>query len=526
MVLNPAATGTSAMTESAAAASCQPPQAAPSMPSAMPATAGNVSSGSSREALAQQVLQQQMLLQKQGILPPNGLSAGAGWVPSNSMQQQQQAPVTPAVTPATAHAAQAAARAAGQPVSPGQVLAAAAANIAANCILQQAPTAGQTAARPSFGGTPNGIASSIAQMTLQSPAQMVLPEGPDNSSNTNSSGSGNDNSNGNSQPAAQHAWHARAEQQPAQQQQKPELPWQHLPANACNGVALVPGDSGLVLITGRMVTTGLIHASTPPKPASNMPGDYNGMNSSSAAAEHGLQQHHQHHHHGGLAGAGAGAGAADDGAAGPVLPPSSTPGLLAARPQSSAAGHVGTAAQFAPGLATAGFGAPTWNSCSPAAAGPVFGLGVAGAAAFPAGQQAAAARRMSAPQIYNGSMPIAPAAAPAFPGAAVFAAAQQPLATFNNMPGPEALWGSRAHTVSGSFPSAGATAAPVVFAADGSNGNAATACAGGGFALPGFGFDPACVDDELHSQQLQDLMQSSALMRNPPGDIFGSFVCE
>jgi hypothetical protein len=53
------------------------------------------------------------------------------------------------------------------------------------------------------------------------------------------------------------------------------LPWQNLPANACNGVALVSGDSGLVLLTGRMVTTGLFKPAG--QPACNSQAQPNSM---------------------------------------------------------------------------------------------------------------------------------------------------------------------------------------------------------------------------------------------------------
>jgi hypothetical protein len=43
--------------------------------------------------------------------------------------------------------------------------------------------------------------------------------------------------------------------------------------------------------------------------------------------------------------------------------------------------------------------------------------------------------------------------------------------------------------------------------------------------LPGFG-DVDVMQDELCSQQLQDLLANSALMQRPAGDMFGSFVCQ
>jgi hypothetical protein len=38
--------------------------------------------------------------------------------------------------------------------------------------------------------------------------------------------------------------------------------------------------------------------------------------------------------------------------------------------------------------------------------------------------------------------------------------------------------------------------------------------------------DLQAVQDELHSQQLQDLMAGSALLRRPDDPMFNSFMCE
>jgi hypothetical protein len=45
-----------------------------------------------------------------------------------------------------------------------------------------------------------------------------------------------------------------------------------------------------------------------------------------------------------------------------------------------------------------------------------------------------------------------------------------------------------------------------------------------GGAFSGFG-DPEDMQEELRSQQLQDLMAGSAIMRFPGSDVFGSFIC-
>jgi hypothetical protein len=45
-----------------------------------------------------------------------------------------------------------------------------------------------------------------------------------------------------------------------------------------------------------------------------------------------------------------------------------------------------------------------------------------------------------------------------------------------------------------------------------------------GGVFSGFG-GPEDMQEELNSQQLQDLMAGSAIMRFPGSDVFGSFIC-
>ena len=557
-ILNPSATGTAAL------------EAAAFAPAARTASAARSSS------LNEVIAQQQMLLlqhqqQQQQRMDSGNMQAGifgavqdGGCMQQQQMQQQgmgsAQLPKTPAVTPATTHAAAAANM---QASSTGELLAAAAANITAACAV---PGPGvDSAARVSFSGTPSGIASSIAQMTLQSPVQMGLALAQPNYALPGAPAAA---------PQAPAAAAAGGPGQQQQQQQVPVLPWQHLPASACNGVAVFSGDSGLVFVAGQQVTTGLIKPAA--QPANNQGSCY-GPSSSSSGSYNASQW---------FAGQAAGPPLPGPTAAYIPLPDPAVFGLfqcplLPGPPVSSAmlsdppvSGR--TQGQQLPGPPLAGL--PLLPG--PPLAGPVAGPGMgymmrphstgtqsatawgmtndmthqmggaagvqgpagyglaasnmqpgycagagvsAGVGAVMAGVSAAqqAARRMSAPQIPPfanvavGASMLWPRAGGGYTaqGAQAAAAAAAAGASANSMgftmqafPGLQALQNPMqgpAGAVTGADP-------------------AEATLPGGVFS--GFG-GPEDMQEELNSQQLQDLMAGSAIMRFPGSDVFGSFIC-
>jgi hypothetical protein len=440
--------------------------------------------------------QQQQQQQHMGLLP----GSMAGMVPlagtavavaaaaaTVGAQGVARTPYPPAGTPATAYAAAAGSK---QAAVTSDLLAAAAVNLAAD------------SARVSVSGTPSGIASSIAQMTLQSPAQFADAASARPSSPSIFAG-----------PAAvpQAGQDNCPQQQQQQQQQQQELPWQHLPANACNGVAVFNGDSGLVLITGQTVTTGLI------KPAAQRSGRNDLMSVSNGSRGNSY----------------IGSAAAADGImlASAAAPVPAGQGYMMSRhstgPQSPAVWDLGgqIAGQYTGATAACGS-----SAAAAAAAG-----GDAGMTAYNAAAAAVAigARRLSAPQIsYAGagcglsSLPAAAAAGPApGPGFMPLGFAPPPAATaaagYRSAAGPAAAGAIGVATLPAQheLPTAGVAGTGVVIGS-----NPAGVVGPGGF-FQGFG-DFDAMQEDLSSQQLQDLLAGSALLRRPGSDVFGSFICQ
>jgi hypothetical protein len=152
---------------------------------------------------------------------------------------------------------------------------------------------------------------------------------------------------------------------------------------------------------------------------------------------------------------------------------------------------------------------------------------------------AAAARRMSAPQIpYAGSgyglcsLPAAAAAAGLATGTRIMPSGFAPAAAaaftgFESAAGPAGYTGPAAAGAMGVAAFPGQQALPAAGFAGGGvvMGSNPAGVIGAGGCFQGLG-DLDEMQEEFSSQQLQDLLAGSALLRRPDSDVFGSFICQ